>query len=51
MSVLNNDQIAQIVEREREAAKEGMLIGLLAAALSGAASMLAILWIIGRIWP
>ncbi len=51
MTILNNQQLAEMIEREREAAKEGVLIGLCAAAISGALVGMARLIVIQRIWP
>ncbi len=47
--ILNSEQIAEMLDREREAAKEGMLIGLCMAAVSGAGMMLFVLWLIGKV--
>ena len=45
-TMLNHAQITAMLEREREAANEGVLIGLCAAAVSGAIVGMAILVVI-----
>ncbi len=51
MRVYSPSEVDEILARHLAAAKEGVLIGLLMAAISGAASMLVILWIIGKVFP
>jgi len=46
MSVLNRQQIEELVQHERESTKEGMLIGLLMASVSGAIVGMGILVVI-----
>lgn len=49
MRIFSAAEVEQIIARHREDATSGMLIGLCAAAISGAAAMLIVMMVVNRL--
>ena len=51
MRIYSAREVDEISRRVREQEKDSLLLYMIAASIVGGASMLGILWAIGKVWP